>query len=210
MKDGEGEMEQCGKVSVWAWKVSVWAWKVFLKTLFSLLISTQSVAFSYNDSLAMQAHVLNRTRYFYSLNVIISHPTVQGFGYPSVCAFASWSSPPSHVWICNGQWSSELFCVHCTSYYFSVLHLLFLFILCLWLQWMSEKRSSHINILFVQTVEKYQCLCLYKLSEYSKRDVPENAWTNVVSFAGVIYQKQAVILSSSLDINTTEKRVPAR
>jgi hypothetical protein len=59
---------------------------------FPLLISTQSVAFWYTDfytalyfvnhrtykTLAMQAHALTRMRYFYSLNVIISHPTVQG------------------------------------------------------------------------------------------------------------------------------------
>jgi hypothetical protein len=89
------------------------------------------VAFSYTDfyttlyfvnqrnykTLAMQAHALTRKRYFYSLNVIISHPTVQseGLGYLSVCAIALRSSPPSHVCICNGQRSSELFCVHCRA-----------------------------------------------------------------------------------------------
>jgi hypothetical protein len=65
----------------------------------------------------MQAQALTRTRYFYSLNVIISHPIVykEGPGYLSVCAISSRSSPPTHLRICNGQRSSELFCVHCTS-----------------------------------------------------------------------------------------------
>jgi hypothetical protein len=59
---------------------------------FPLLISTQSVAFSCTDfcttlysvkqrnykPLAMQAHASTRTRYFYSLHVIISHLIVQG------------------------------------------------------------------------------------------------------------------------------------
>jgi hypothetical protein len=47
----------------------------------------------------MQAHALTRKRYFYSLNVIISHPIVykEGLGYLSVCAIASRSSPPFHV-----------------------------------------------------------------------------------------------------------------
>jgi hypothetical protein len=37
-------------------------------------------------TLAMQAHALTRTRYFYSLNVLISHPIVykEGLGYLSV------------------------------------------------------------------------------------------------------------------------------
>jgi hypothetical protein len=49
----------------------------------------------------MQAHALTRTRYFYSLNAIISHPIVykEGLGYLSVCAIASRSSPPYHVCI---------------------------------------------------------------------------------------------------------------
>jgi hypothetical protein len=65
----------------------------------------------------MQVHAFTRTRFFYSLNVIISHPIVQteGLGYLSICAIASRSSPPSHLCICNGHHSSELFCVHCTS-----------------------------------------------------------------------------------------------
>jgi hypothetical protein len=102
---------------------------VLCNLFFFPLISTQSVAFWYTDfyttlyfvnqrnykTLAMQAHALTRTRYFYNPNVIISHPIVykEGLGYLSVCAIASRSSPPSHV-CCNGQRSSELFCVHCT------------------------------------------------------------------------------------------------
>jgi hypothetical protein len=48
-------------------------------------------------TVARQAHVLTRTRYFYRLNVIISHSIVykEGLGYLSVCAIASRSSPPS-------------------------------------------------------------------------------------------------------------------
>jgi hypothetical protein len=68
-------------------------------------------------TLGMQAHALTRTRYFYSLNVIISHPIVykEGLGYLSVCAIASRSYPPSHVCICNGHPNSESCCVHCTN-----------------------------------------------------------------------------------------------
>jgi hypothetical protein len=45
----------------------------------------------------MLAHPLIRTRYSYSLTVIISHPKEhkEGLGYLSVCAIASRSSPPS-------------------------------------------------------------------------------------------------------------------
>jgi hypothetical protein len=110
------------------------------KNTFPLLISTQSVAFFYNDlnttlyfvnqrnykTLEMQAHALTRTTYFYSLNVILSHLIVyqEGLGYLSVCAIASRSSAPSHVCICNSHPGSELCCVHCTwscpPIYFSV------------------------------------------------------------------------------------------
>jgi hypothetical protein len=56
-------------------------------------------------------------RYFYSRNVIISHPIEykEGLGYLSVCAIASRYSPPTHVCICNGHPGSELCCVHCTK-----------------------------------------------------------------------------------------------
>jgi hypothetical protein len=62
----------------------------------------------------MQTHALTRKRYFYSLNVMISHLAVykEGLGYLSVCAIALRSSPPSHICIYDGQRSSELFCVH--------------------------------------------------------------------------------------------------
>jgi hypothetical protein len=62
----------------------------------------------------MQTHALTRTRYFHSLNVIISYPILykEGLGYLSVSAIASRSSPTSHVCVCNSQQSSELFCVH--------------------------------------------------------------------------------------------------
>jgi hypothetical protein len=97
-----------------------------IENIFSLLISTQSVAFTYDfyttlcfvnqrnyTTLAMQTHALTRTRYFYRVNVIISHPIVYKdvLGLFSVCAMDSRSSPPSHVCICNVDPSSELFCV---------------------------------------------------------------------------------------------------
>jgi hypothetical protein len=66
-------------------------------------------------TLAMQAHALTRTRYFFSLNLLISHPIVykEGLSYLSVCAIASQSSPPTHVCIRNGHPGSELCCGHC-------------------------------------------------------------------------------------------------
>jgi hypothetical protein len=116
-----GRGDKDGKESVWACCAT--------ENLFSLLISTQSTAFCYTDfyttlysvnqrnykTLAMQAHALTRTRYFYNLNVIISHPIVykEGLGYRSACAISSRSSPPSRVRICNGHPGSELCCVHC-------------------------------------------------------------------------------------------------
>jgi hypothetical protein len=123
-EDGKVGGQQDGKESVWACTVK-------LKTFFPLLISTQSVTFSWTDfyttlyfvnqrnykTLAMQAHALTRTRYFYSLNVIISYLIVhkEGLGYLSVCAIASRSSPPFHACICNRHPGSELCCVHCTE-----------------------------------------------------------------------------------------------
>jgi hypothetical protein len=105
---------------------------------FFLSILTQSVAFWYTDfyttlyfvnqrnykTLGMQAHTLTRARYFYILNVIISHPIVhkEGLGYLSVCAIASRSSPPTHVGICNGHPGSELFCVHRTRLHHVTTH----------------------------------------------------------------------------------------
>jgi hypothetical protein len=61
---------------------------------------------------------LNRHALLLQPNVIISHLIVykEGLGYLSVCCIASRSYPPSHVCICNGHRSSELFCVHCTSH----------------------------------------------------------------------------------------------
>jgi hypothetical protein len=119
---GEGKMDR-------AWESNTarsLVWKHF-----SLSISTQSVEFWYTDfyttlyfvnqrnykTLAMQAHAFPLTRYFYSLNVIISHPIVhkEGLGYLSVCAITSRSSPPSHACICNVHTGSELFCVHYTT-----------------------------------------------------------------------------------------------
>jgi hypothetical protein len=119
-----------------------------------LLISTQSVTFWYTDfhtrmyfvnqrnykTLAMQAHTLTHTRYFYSLNVIISHLVLykEGLGYLSVRAIASRSSSPSHVCICNGHSGSELCCVHCkgtlTSSAASV-------IICLGCSWRGDGKS---------------------------------------------------------------------
>jgi hypothetical protein len=122
-EDGKGKGQQDVKESVWVCTMQ-------LKTFSPFLISIQSVAFSYTDfytalyfvnqrnykTLATQAHALTRTRYFYSLNVIISHPIVykEGLGYLSVCAIASRSSPPSHVRICNSHPGSELCCVRCS------------------------------------------------------------------------------------------------
>jgi hypothetical protein len=66
-------------------------------------------------TLAMQAHALTRTRYFYSTNVIISHLKIhtEGLDYLSVCAIASRSSLPTHVCICNGHPGSDKCCGHC-------------------------------------------------------------------------------------------------
>lgn len=41
---------------------------------------------------------------------------------------------------------------------------------------MSEEEN---NIRFVQIIEKYPCLYNYNLSEYSRRDVTENAWSEI-------------------------------
>jgi len=67
----------------------------------------------------------------------------------------------------------------------AVLHMLcnptFLRFYSLFLLQMNEfKRDDpSTNILFVQTVQKYPCLYNYKMSEYSRRDLTEDAWMNV-------------------------------
>jgi hypothetical protein len=98
------------------------------ENIYSLLISTQSVAFSCTDfyttlyftnqrnykTLAMQAHALTRTRYFYSLNIIISHLIVTRKDWvisPYVLSLRGLPLPP--MCICNGHPGSELCCVHC-------------------------------------------------------------------------------------------------
>jgi hypothetical protein len=122
-EDGKGKGEQDVRESVWACIVQP-------KSFFPLLILTESVAFSYTDfdttlyfvnqgncqTLVMQAHALTCMHYFYSLNIIISHPIVyrEGQGYLSVCAIALWSSPTCHVCICNSHPGSDLCCDHCT------------------------------------------------------------------------------------------------
>jgi hypothetical protein len=128
LKEGKGRWKGQGRTR----RQRVWlnTYNSAIENILPLLISTQSVAFSCTDfcttlyfvnqrnykTLAMLAHALTRTRYFYSLNVIISQLIVhkESLGYLSVCAIASRSSPPSHVGICNGHQGSELCCVHCT------------------------------------------------------------------------------------------------
>jgi hypothetical protein len=46
--------------------------------------------------------------------VFTSYSTRKGLGSLSLCAIVLRSSPPSHVSTCNGQRSSQLFCVHYT------------------------------------------------------------------------------------------------
>jgi hypothetical protein len=46
------------------------------------------------------------------LKYFTSYSTRKGLGSLSPCAIALRSSPPSHVSTCNGQRSSQLFCVH--------------------------------------------------------------------------------------------------
>jgi hypothetical protein len=45
---------------------------------------------------------------------LTSYSTKKGLGSLSLCAIVLRSSPPSYVFICNGQRSSQLFCVHYT------------------------------------------------------------------------------------------------
>jgi hypothetical protein len=66
----------------------------------------------------MQAHASTRMSYFCILNVIISQLIVHKEGLLSVCAIASWSSPPSHVCICNSHPGSELCWFHCPLHNF--------------------------------------------------------------------------------------------
>jgi hypothetical protein len=72
------------------------------------------------ETLAIQAQAFAFMRYFYSLNIIISHPIVykEGLGYLSICAIVLRSSPLTHVCICNGHPGSELCCGHYIGWYF--------------------------------------------------------------------------------------------
>jgi hypothetical protein len=121
-ENGRGMGDQNSKESVWAF----YYWKHIFHFNFDAvggilihwflhLIMVCFVNRTNFFSLAMQAHALTRTSYFYRLNVIISYPIVykEGLGYLSACAIALRSSPPTHVCICNGHPSSDLFCVHC-------------------------------------------------------------------------------------------------
>jgi hypothetical protein len=55
-------------------------------------------------------------RYFCSLNLNVSHRIIQGNDcFLSLCAIVFRSPPASHVSTSNGQWSSQLFCVHYTT-----------------------------------------------------------------------------------------------
>jgi hypothetical protein len=106
------------------------------------------VAFSYPDfhttlyflkqrnykTLKMQAHALTRTHYFYSLNVIISHPIVyqEGVGFLSICSIASWSSPPSHMFVMVIQaWS---YVAATVMEWTGGVHLFFFLMLVIWKQ----------------------------------------------------------------------------
>jgi hypothetical protein len=48
-------------------------------------------------------------------NCFTSYSTRKGLGSLSLCTIVLRSSPPSHVSTCNGQRSSQLFCVHYNS-----------------------------------------------------------------------------------------------
>jgi hypothetical protein len=48
-------------------------------------------------------------------NCFTSYNTKKGLGSVSLCAIVMPSSPSSHVYTCNSQRSSQLFCVHCTN-----------------------------------------------------------------------------------------------
>jgi hypothetical protein len=49
-------------------------------------------------------------------NCFTSYNTRKRLGYLSLCAIVLRSSPPSHVSTCNGQRSSQLFCVNYTTW----------------------------------------------------------------------------------------------
>jgi hypothetical protein len=110
-------------------KESVWACTLLLKILFPFNFDTiggismhwLSATLYFVDqrnykTVAMQAHALTCTRYFCSLNVIISHPIArkEGLGHFSACCVGRRSSPPYHLCVCNCHPSSELFCVRCS------------------------------------------------------------------------------------------------
>lgn len=47
-----------------------------------------------------------------------------------------------------------------------------------------------LNIQFVQEVEKYPCLYNYELTQYSRKDITDEAWNNVgkiMNMSGMIY-----------------------
>jgi hypothetical protein len=68
--------------------------------------TTENIYYSQLSSIAL---VLQPER-----NCFTSYSTRKGLCSLSPCAIALRSSPPSHVSACNGQRSSQLFCVHYT------------------------------------------------------------------------------------------------
>jgi hypothetical protein len=96
------------------------------ENIFPLFISTESVSFWCTNfsttlyfvnqrnykTLAVQTHALTRTRYIYNLNVIISHPIVQGRTGLSLSVCYRFAVFPSLPRVFISHPSSELFCVH--------------------------------------------------------------------------------------------------
>jgi hypothetical protein len=140
------------------------------ENIFPLLISTQSAAFWFTDfhitlyfvnqrnykTLAMQAHVFTRTRYFYNLNVIISHPIVykEGLGYLFVCAIASRSSPsPTCVFVTVIQAWSYFASAVVSVFTFQVYSLQFtVYSLPTRLNWVTD---AVLSVEFIETLMKY-------------------------------------------------------
>jgi hypothetical protein len=104
--------------------------------------------------------------------------------------YPSLSVPPTHVSSWNGQYISELFCVHCPSYYFSVLYLHFLFNLSSIINdWVEKDYRTQMYYLFrllrntsVCVITNCQCT--------EERDVIEKAWSNTASSLSYTKNKQ--------------------
>jgi hypothetical protein len=109
--DGENNTYSGRKITASLGNVTVWGEKIWkeqggsaMANSLSMYSITENI---YCSQLSSVAILLQTER-----NCFTSYNTTKGLSSLSLCAIVLRSSPPSYVSTCNGQRSSQLFCVH--------------------------------------------------------------------------------------------------